>query len=190
MARYSVVTQKSIQGYAWENTWHVEAITLATANSAAVALATFEAALLWEDGQVDGTRVSPWPNGSSTGFINSTLNIAGGRAMANPLSAASCLFVDIGAATGRPGRKWFRMSLDEGEVNQVAGKPNLLPDAGVRTIFLDARDDLVSALDVLGVDLLIGAGSLTARAWSATMAIQGVGIRQIDVGWYNKEATP
>lgn len=188
MARFKVETRKSIPGYSWTNTYGVEAAGIIPASNVGLALAAFEASFLWDGAQVDDVKTSPWPAPNSSSFLISPANMGGGVVMANPEPAEMCLFVSILTALGHPGRKWYRMSLNEADVVTVAGKATLVPGAGLIAILEDAWDDLVATLNTLDGDLLIGAGYLTAREWNEEVAIKGIGFRDTDIGWYDKGA--
>jgi hypothetical protein len=191
MAKFTIELIKDMEGYSWSNTYHVEAAGIIPAQTAGAELLNFEQALSWENVDFIRMKVSPWPNPSNQGFLISVYDDQPGtRIMNNPEPAAMCLFASINAGSGHPGRKWYRFCLDESEVQQAAGKPIIGVAAPIRTAFDTAATALKTALDSQDVQLLIGSVPATARTSANDLVLVGCGLRDMDVGWYNKATTP
>ena len=186
MALYKIETRKLYAGYAWANSWGVEAPDAATAEQAALALAAFERRFLYEEAKVESCKVSTWPNPGGQNFSIVNIGLFGERPLSVPEPAEMCLFVGIGAPLGHQGKKWFRMCLNETDVFQVAGKPTIAGGSDLPTIVADVALELKDELAVDNAVLIIGTNPLTARQSNNILQLDGIGFRDMDVGWYNR----
>lgn len=186
MPDYTIEVRKSIGAYAWANTWHLRADSLTEAIQGGSAIATFERALLSSQCMLEEFKTSPWLAGTTNQFTVTNVGAAGQRSTPLLEPAEMCLLAKISTGVGRPGAKWFRLSLDEADVTQSSGKAILATNAGVIAAFVTAAGTLQDTLDGLGLNLLVGTIPLLARVSSNLLVINGVGMRQREVGWYNK----
>lgn len=187
MAAWTVEVRKDYSGYTWANTYHLDADTMAIAQQAAEEICTFESEFLHQGATVVDAKVSAWPNPGGQFFVIVPQNIPGQRNIPNPMPAEACLLVKINAVSGHKGKKWYRMCLDDGDVQNVAGKPRLAVGWGGTALFVAAAGALDNALTALGATLLIGSDPVSARSSSNLPVIAGVGFRDMDVGWYDRQ---
>lgn len=186
MAKWTIETRKEYSSYHWSNTYHLEADTMAIAEQAAEELCTFESEFLYSGATVLEAKVSAWPNPGGQFFVIISQNLPGQRNFSNPMPAEACLLAKINAVTGHKGKKWFRMCLDDADVQNIAGKPVLASGWGGAALFVAAAGALDDALTALGANLVIGSDPVSARNSTNLPIIGGVGFRDMDVGWYNR----
>jgi len=186
MAKFTIETRKDYLGYPFSNTYHLESSSLSAAVTAAGNIMTFEQALMYNGVLMVEAKVSTWPNPSGQDFVKVPRNTACLRNLTNPEPAEMCLFAGLNALLGHAGKKWYRMVLDEAEVSEVSGKAVLLSGAAIRSAFASAAAALDADLTADEVTLLIGAEPETARLSTNLWQVEGIGFRDMDVGWYNR----
>lgn len=186
MAAWKIETRKRYGTYDWVNTWALDHDTLAGAVNCAGIIAAFEAAILLTSVTIMEAKVSAWPNPGGQTFVIVPMALPGARTPASPEPADMCLLAKINATVGHPGKKWFRMCLNEGEVAELNGDAIIVGLAPVITAFQAAALDLDADLTAAGGVLLIGSEAVSARSSTNALSIAGVGFRDRDVGWYNR----
>jgi hypothetical protein len=125
---FTVRVYKTIGGFAWANTYEVQAVTepinsITSVENLANAFAALDRALLLDIATVDRVVVSTYvPDGlpyNPDSFTTLPISLQGLRVTSGtqPLPLEACVFVRRNAATGRDGRILYRGFLVESDVN-------------------------------------------------------------------------
>jgi len=125
---FTVRVYKTIGGFAWANTYEVQAVTeptnsITSIENLASAFASLDRALLLDIATLDRVVVSTYvPDGlpyNPDSFTSVPISLPGLRVSAGtqPLPLEACVFVRRNAPTGRDGRILYRGYLVESDVN-------------------------------------------------------------------------
>jgi hypothetical protein len=117
MPIYQVDIEKTVVAESFTNVYFVSSPTLQTATQDALAVVGFEKAITLDIAQFVRMRVRTAIEGDEV-YSLTPLSGAGNRGTTtNPLALFNTLNVLLGAAAGRPSRKYYRAALMEQDVN-------------------------------------------------------------------------
>jgi hypothetical protein len=131
---FTVRVYKQIAGFAWANTYEVQAVTeppnsITAVEALANAFAALDRAMLLSSATVDRVVVSTYvPDGlpyNPDSFTSIPISLPGLRSGAgqDPLPLEACVFVRRNAPTGRDGRLLYRGYLLESDVTTSSLRP-------------------------------------------------------------------
>lgn len=180
---------KVFQGFRWTNAYRVMSDDLSSAALAAGALLDYEQAFTWDEVQFVQKRTWVLNSGIDYDFITVPLSGEYGHWSSDypPATPQTVVFMQFHAPTGRPGKKFYRYALDNGEVFGQGDHIGISLRSGHAAAIDEANENLFVALTGIGVELLIGGDASGIGARNATSASFG-GARDCDVhhGWFNK----
>lgn len=184
MANYRVTIKKEFMGYPWVNSYQVESGGPGDVTAAANELVAFEQAIHSTHVAFKNAHIAPDPDPGRTGFwdiplsVNGLVDLGDTYQVAGPNTSMLVYLSPI--ATGLPGKKMYRYSMSEGEVQPAGDRMAFQGTAAPLRLALAAAD-LFEGLDGIGI-LTIGA----EHRHSTSMAPVRPTSLNTHHGWYNK----
>jgi len=183
MAHFHVCIYKTFNGYTWCNGYTVDAADLETVRTNLLPFVTFEKAISLLGVQFNLARISLAPDPTHQEFV--TVPLSGNGALStsaeNYPSPENCVFLQLLTATGRPGKKMFRYSINDQQY-QGTGAKTQITDAAFIALVEAAFNTFLTALATASIKLVVG------KLFKEVL--QGVvsGVSNVDThhGWFNR----
>ncbi len=187
MPIYEATLFKTTGGVSWVNAYRFSAPSLDVAVGQQQLFVNAERIIHYSSVMIDAIRISLDPDPLRTQFVFLPVGQAATtpRTTSNLAPMGIVVFVLLGGATGRPGKKFYRFALEEADFAASGMWPNI--DNPTRsTSIRDALTSLRTNLEAAGCNLVIGKHNRNVTS----VSVKRGGYLDIRKGWYNKKTMP